>query len=504
MCYQSWNQLQLSEFLVSQGFSENQAQLAATQVISRAVYPASELKTTSWIQQNSGVCELTGYKIENLTKDKLYQSALALQQIAPALQSHLSQRTNSLFNLEDKIILYDLTNTYFEGSMRQSELAQYGRSKEKRNDAKLIVLAMVVNVEGFIKHTALHQGNIADCNTLKDTIKKIDSSLGIEKPIVVLDAGIATEENLTMLQTQGYKYVCVSRNKLKNYEAVSSKLPIILTTKGKQKIQIKAVHNASNTDYYFEVNSPKKAIKEIGMKNAFEKRFEEELQKIKHALGKKSGVKQIDKVNQRIGRAKQKYPSVQYYYNLELHNDIEKNIVLDITWSKNEELHKQKTETLGVYFLRTNMNLKEEKVVWDIYNTIREIESTFRTLKTDLDLRPIYHKSDAGAMAHLHLGIMAYWLVNTIRFQLKEKGIHSSWTEIVRIGNTQKMITTSGQNTYNKIISVRKCSEPNENLKQIYAALRVKTKPFKKIKSVVHKTTAKKIETPNYKPPQRL
>ena len=176
MCYQSWNQLQLSEFLLSQGFSETQAQLASTQVISRAVYPASELKTTSWIQENSGVCELTGYEIQNLTKDKLYQSALALHRIAPALQTHLSQCTNTLFNLEDKIILYDLTNTYFEGSMRKSDIAKHGRSKEKRNDAKLIVLAMVINVEGFIKYTAIHQGNIADCNTLQQTIKKLDSS----------------------------------------------------------------------------------------------------------------------------------------------------------------------------------------------------------------------------------------------------------------------------------------------------------------------------------------
>ena len=308
-----------------------------------------------------------------------------------------------------------------------------------------------------------------------------------------MDAGIATQENLTLLQTLGYRYICVSRSKLKNYQAVTAKLPVTLTTKGKQQIQIKAVQNGSKTDYFYEVNSPGKAIKEQSMKNAFEKRFEEELQKIKHALSKKGGVKQTDKVNQRIGRARQKCPSVQHYYNIELKTNAKKNSAIDITWAKDEQRHKEKLETLGVYFLRTNMNMKDEKVVWDIYNTIREIESTFRTLKTDLDLRPIYHKSDQGAMAHLHLGILAYWLVNTIRFQLKAKDIHSSWKEIVRIGNNQKMITTSGQNTINKIISVRKCSEPNENLKKIYTALNIKSKPFRKTKSVVHKLYTKKM-----------
>lgn len=119
-------------------------------------------------------------------------------------------------------------------------------------------------------------------------------------------------------------------------------------------------------------------------------------------------------------------------------------------------------------------------VVWNIYNTIKEIENAFRTLKTDLDLRPIYHKNDDATMAHLQLRILAYWLVNTIRFQLKNKKINSCWKEIVRIGNTQKVITTTGTNTFDKTIEVRKCSEPNQNLATIYDILKSKYKPFTK------------------------
>jgi len=145
--------------------------------------------------------------------------------------------------------------------------------------------------------------------------------------------------------------------------------------------------------------------------------------------------------------------------------------------------------------LRTNMDVTDEVVVWNIYNTIREIENTFRTLKTDLDLRPVYHKKDKPAMAHLHLGLLAYWLVNTVRYQLKGGNINSCWTEIVRIANTQKVITTTGQNTYDQIISIRKCSLPNENLKTIYDILKSEYRPFAKRKSVVHKPTLKKIET---------
>ena len=141
--------MQLTELLISTGFTDEEAHLAATQVISRAVYPASELKTTSWIKENSAVCELTGYDIDKLTKDKLYESALHLYKVKDKLEKHLSNRTNELFDLEDKIILYDLTNTYFEGQKRNSKLAKFGRSKEKRSDAKLVVLALVVTPKGL-------------------------------------------------------------------------------------------------------------------------------------------------------------------------------------------------------------------------------------------------------------------------------------------------------------------------------------------------------------------
>jgi len=130
ICHQTWEKLQLSELLLSKGWAEEQVKLAATQIISRAVYPASELKTTRWIKENSAICELTGYDSEKITKDKLYQSALNLYKVKDALETHLSKRTNELFDLEDKIILYDLTNTYFEGQKRKSRLANFGRGKE--------------------------------------------------------------------------------------------------------------------------------------------------------------------------------------------------------------------------------------------------------------------------------------------------------------------------------------------------------------------------------------
>src|SRR5699024_3089522 len=115
----------------------------------------------------------------------------------------------------------------------------------------------------------------------------------------------------------------------------------------------------------------------------------------------------------------------------------------------------------------------------------------------NLDLRPIYHKRDDATLAHLHLGILAYWLVNTMRCRLKRSGIHHQWKEIVRIGNTQKAITTSGYNTFKHKITLRKCSEPTKKLKELQVILGIKAKPFKRIslsKDVVHKLSNQKNE----------
>ena len=495
ICHQTLQELGISKVLADAGFTEEQIQLAATQIVSRAVYPASELKTASWIKENSAISELTGYDYQKITKDKLYESALRLYGVKDQLEQHLSHKTNELFSISDKIVLYDLTNTYFEGQYNGSELAKYGRSKEKRNDAKLVVLALVVNIYGFIKYSAIHEGNMADCQNLSQMIDKLSRCTNTQNPVVVMDAGIATEENLAMIRAKGYHYLCVSRSKLKDYQAAEGRLTVLLETKSKRQVRLKAVSTNKNTDYYLEVASEDKYETANSMRSQFEQRFELELQKIAQSAERKGGTKKAAKVHERIGRARERYPSVQYYYDIEVSLTPDNQTVTAVNWSKNEQRYAQKETSLGLYFLRTSLLLQDEVMIWNIYNTIREIESTFRTLKTDLDLRPIYHKSDAATMAHLHLGLLAYWVVNTVRCKLKAHGIHSNWQEIVRIGNTQKIITTHGTNLAGANIGVRKCSEPSTQLRNIQSILQLKPKPFTKRKSVVHKPELKKVET---------
>jgi hypothetical protein len=490
--YHALKQLHIAEFLQNAGWDTHKIQLSLTQIISRAVYPASELETTRWIRENSAICELTGFPLKELTKDALYANALALYQIKDSLEKHLSKRTNELFDIQDKILLFDLTNTYFEGSMGNSRLAKRSRSKEKRNDCKIVVLALVINPQGFIKYSNVFEGNTADCRSLPLIIDKLRKQTGhISSATVVIDAGIATEDNLKLIAEKGYNYVCVSRESLSNFEAVSQNGLTLIKTKQGDTLTVEFVKTQQGNNVYLKVKSPGKVVKETSMKSLFEARFEGELQKITDGLKKKNTTKNLDKVHQRIGRYKQKYPSASKYYDIEVISD-GKNKALEVRWTKNATLHQKAIDELGVYLISTNLDIDQEQVLWDIYNTIREVEYSFRTLKTDLDLRPIYHKTDQATMAHLHLGLLAYWLVNTIRYQLKQKGVNSSWKEIVRVANTQKVITTSGQNQQGITIHTRKCSEANQNLAKLYTLLQINHRPFTTRKSVVHKSKLKK------------
>jgi transposase len=497
LCKQAFDQLGIGGFLQKSGWEATNIALAATHIISRAVYPASELKTVAFIKENSAICEITGFDKNKITKDLLYGISHRLYKIKDTLEQHLSKRTNELFDIEDKIILYDLTNTYFEGRMVGSKIAKFGRSKEKRSDARIVVLAVVINREGFLKYSNIFQGNMADCKTLAtviDTLGK-QTSASERKPIVVIDAGIATDSNIEMLKSKGYDYMCVARSSLKEYKADTGAAPVQIKDKKGQPIELLKVKSTGDNDQYLWVRSLTKALKEKSMNGLLSQRFEEGIQGIKEGIAKKGGTKKLSKVHERIGRLKQKYPSVHNYYSITVSDDGHGTVTsISCSHKTGEDADKQ----AGVYFLRTSLVEHDEAMLWTIYNVIREIEYTFRVLKTDLDLRPIYHKTDDASMAHLHLGILAYWLVATIRYQLKQKGVNSDWRELVRTMNTQKCVTTSIANIKNETISIRQCTEPTMEVKKIYDLLKYKHVPFTRKKYVVPPAEIVKNKTVHY------
>ncbi len=215
-----------------------------------------------------------------------------------------------------------------------------------------------------------------------------------DKVLVCLDAGIATEDNLQRIKENGYNYLCVSRRRLTDYELDPNAKAVTVKDGKNQPIKLTQVKHEEDGDYYLEINSPAKELKETSMNSKFKKRFEEELQKAKDSLTKKNGTKNYEKVIERVGRARQKYPSISKYYVIDYIPDdarSPKNMT-DIQWriAVPENVEKD----CGIYFLRTNVATFDEKTTWDYYNLTREIECTNRQLKTGLNIRPIYRKKD--------------------------------------------------------------------------------------------------------------
>lgn len=486
LCKQALEQLSIKQLLTgSCGFSGPSSDMAMMHITSRAVYPASEHKTAQWIKENSAVSNLYNIPLSKVNRFRLYAASNNLYAQKTTIEQGLSSRTNELFDLQDKIIFYDLTNTYFEGRKAGSKIAEFGRSKEKRSDAKIVAMAAVTNAEGFIKYSKIYKGNISDSKTLDKTISELSAHTSFtgRKPIVVMDAGIMTDENAKMLKSKGHDYIAVSRTKLKDYKKISGKQEnITLYDKRGNPIELCFVEKQNCDDRYLYVRSQQKAIKEASMNEHFSGRYEEDLENIKLALHKKGGTKKLEKVWERIGRLKERYPTANKHYTITVTPDEHQEKAIDITWVKIEVKPK---EGEGVYFIRTTLQDEQEKMIWEIYNTLTEIEATFRTLKTDLELRPVYHKYDENVESHLFLGLLAYQAVATIRYQLKNKGIHHDWKNIVRIMNTQKEVVTTMKNNKGKTILIKKCSEPSVEAKQIYDALDYKMVPYYMKKSVV-------------------
>ena len=467
LCQQMLGKLGLGAYLTSLGMSGGQTKKALISIASKAIYSASEYKTSQILEINSELTALCNYE-KKITHKQLYSVNDILYKHKPSIDKYLYNRITDMFDIKDRLVIFDISNTYFETRKAQSRIAKYGRSKEKRYDCPLVVFTGVINSQGFIRHSRIYEGNKSDITTVTDMIKDLEEhSSDQTEHTVVIDAGIADDKNLEELDKKGYKYVCVSRKRIKDYPVDSSKpKTIYLTDRGKNKVELSIFKPNGYNDTWMYVESEAKRKKEDSMNIKLRQRFEEDLNSIKASFFKKGGTKLINRVWERIGRAKQKHNRVSARYKLEVAEKEGK--ATDLTWTITENKVKD-DKSKGVYFIRTNYERTEERTLWDIYNTIREVEATFRSFKSDLNLRPVHHQNDERIEAHLYLTMLAYQLVNTIRYMLKQNNINCDWKNIVRIMSTQK-IQTIKLPTDKKVMHIRKPSKPIKEVSQIYDA----------------------------------
>ena len=488
LAWHAMMQLQLDQKLSALGFSKVELAAAVGNIIGRVVSPGSELHTHDWLQSRSALGELLDHDYGNTSLTRLYNISDKLLRNQTALETFLSVQEQTLFDLNRSIVLYDLTNTYFEGQCTQNPKAQFGRSKEKRSDCPLVTLGLILDGDGFPLSSQVFPGNASEPGTLElmlDGLQIKNPCPQATKPVIIMDAGIASQDNIDWLIEHDYHYLVVSRERsVKDPRDQDDAIMVRETEHSKVCVYSEVDEETKETRLY--CHSEQKAKKEQSIRNRFHVRMEEALEKLDAGLNKKYTVKKYTKILESIGRLREKNRRVGQDYHIEVMADDEKKNAIQIKW-KRQPRSEQKDLHCGVYCLRTNIPDWSEQQLWTTYVMLTEIEATFRSFKSELGLRPVYHQKEERVTGHLFITLLAYHLVHTLRYQLKQQGIHLSWDSIRNIMSTQQRITITLPTDDHKTIHLRTTTKAEVRQKQIYDALGIKPDLIGKYKTIIDK-----------------
>jgi transposase len=459
-------ELDLPKKLQKLGLSEKQVSLALGSVIGRAIFPASERATHKWLQERSGLGELLGCDFTSSSLDQFYQISDVLLSRKEEIEDHLERAESNLYGLQSTMVLYDLTNTYMEGKAKRNPKALHGRSKEKRTDCPLVTLGLVINEHGFAKRSAFLPGNIGEPTTLQKAIEQLKLYDTLLKPTVVLDAGIASEDNLQWLRENHYTYIVSARQKAPSMELIGELVSVDAET-----TEVRAAHIQSGTEEenWLYCESVAKTAVGQAMKTRFQKRFEEDLKKLAEGLAKPLGRKQYDKILLRIGRLKEKHKAISGCYKIDVLLSEDGKTVAGLTWAAIEEKMEEKLK--GHYFLRTNLKNKSPQELWGLYGNLRTVEEAFRFMKSSLGMRPVYHQIEKRVDGHLWITILAYHLIWNAQYRLRQEKIMEQWETIRNLLGTRIRITLQAQTAEGKILHHRSTTKAEEHQTKIYQAL---------------------------------
>ena len=449
----------LEDKLRELGLNRPQIAAAVGNIIGRMAHPGSELATHAWLQQRSALGELIDFDFEAMDGNRLYRAWYAHDKHREALQDHLFAQAQSIFALGETVTLYDLTNTYFEGVAAGVLKAKRGHSKESRSDCPLVTLAIVLDGSGFPRRSRVFAGNASEPATLKEMLSGLGAPPGAT---VVMDAGIAAQANLTWLRAQGYHYVVVSRLRERQFDPA---LATPVQSAGDVTIKIQRVIDEQGHALLY-CHSPAREHKDRAIDDTKAAGFEAVLVKLQAGLSKPRGAKDVATIMQRLGRAKQRYARAAQHYQIELTQDASGTQVSAITWTKRIKPGSAAMHP-GVYCLRTTLVEQDNATLWRTYTMLTNLESVFRSLKTDLGMRPVFHQIDRRVEGHLFISVLAYHFVHMLRLQLKAKGIDDSWQTLRETLTTQRRVTATLLRRDGRTVHVRKASRPEPHHQKI-------------------------------------
>ena len=472
--YQFWQRLELDRILREVGLSATVRRLACAMVLNRLIAPASEHAMPAWMRRTA-LADLLGTNFDNVAEDPLYEVLDKLHPHRATIEAALVERERSLFNLDATIYLYDLTSTYFEGQCLRNPKAKRGYSRDHRPDCKQVVVALVINRDGFAITHEVFAGNTQDRTTLATMLDLLAERAGLkEGATVVVDRGMAFDENIAEIKRRKLHYVVASRQPerdrfLADFEDVDGFVPVLRQpsplneSQKKSKIEVQTRHDGEQT--YVLCRSEQRIAKDRAIRAKQEGRLRADIDSLAKRVAQRKLVKPA-KINQAIGRLKERYPRVARYFDLSYAPH-----TATLAAPFNADKHAKAEQLDGCYLLKTDRTDLSGNELLRIYLLLTRAENAFRDMKSPLAERPIFHHTERRTESHIFLCVLAYHLLIAIEKTLLDRGTHTSWPSVRDTLKSHQICTVVLPTDDGSMLRIRKAATPEPEVEDLYRSL---------------------------------
>ena len=476
----AWDALGMDKTLAGNGFNPKQRQAACALVLGRLAEPLSEHGFYQWLQHSS-LPDLLGSDVASGGVQRYYRIGDRLLERRARIEADLRDRIEAHFDLKRTLFLYDLTNFHFEGSCEANEMAVRGRNKQKRHDCPQVVVGMVFDEFGFELLHRTFAGNSADCKTLPEMARELldistaERLVAEERPMVVVDGGLATRENLDELRRLGFDYLVNDKRARRGAWAELFEQDGFRPVAGREEPRTVLVRHvdveadAEHTGEHERIvlcKSRRRRDKELAIRSRAEERFLTDM----HALAKRidaGRLKTHGGSERALGRVLAKHPRVARFYEC----SIEGRRRLSLSWKRDDQRWEGEDRLAGCYALRTTRRDMDGDELWRLYMNLCKAEDGFRTVKSELGLRPAFHQVEDHVNAHVFITVLAYQILRFIIHTLENAGDTRSWTTLRHVLATHCYATVELPLADGTVHRIRKPGRPEACQWDIYRKL---------------------------------
>ena len=471
--YQFWQRLRFDRVLAEAGLEHKARKLTCAMVMNRLVHPCSEHAMAKWLD-SSAVGDILGLNLVGVGEDRLYRNMDRLYPSRGVIEGASAKRAKELFGLQGAVLLYDLTSTYFEGQALNNRKAKRGYSRDKRPDCKQIVVGLVLDEEGFPLAHEVFEGNVQDRQTLGRMLDVLDERVGLRAgQTVVVDRGMAYEENIEEIRSRGLRYLVATRQSERDQwlgefteqegfaaveRTVSPNNPY--QRKSEVRVQMRRVEGETHVLCWGE----QRVEKDRAIREKQQKRLEADLVKLQRRIESGRLVNE-QKISEAIGRLRERYPRVARYYGMSY--EAGRGLVWEIDKEKLERMERLD----GTYLLKTDRQDLTAEEAWRTYMLLTRAENAFRSMKSPLAERPIFHQIQRRTETHVFLCVMAYHLLVAIEKTLRDRGLYTSWATVRETLKDHNISTVVMPTTSGAVLRIRKSSTPEPQHKELYKLL---------------------------------